>query len=121
MQKANVYRISALIGLFSGSAQAQQAGGVEFSALLLTVAIVLGIASCLYVILLSHRMKGSDVGAALLFYGMGMLSVVVSLLSVTWLKSVMGDAAGPIHDAFFILGFLVMVAGSRRVASMFSR
>ena len=105
---------------YSSAAFAQDTGGVEFSAILLTIAILLGLCSCIYVFILSKRMKGSGIGSALTLYGFGMFAVVISLLSVTWLKAFLGAAAGWSHDGFFILGFLIMVFGSKKVAAMFS-
>ena len=54
-----------------------------------------------------------------MLYGAGMLSVVTSLMSVTWLKSGLGSFAGLSHDLFFIIGFILMVFGSIRVAGIF--
>ena len=107
-------------GFYSTSALAQDTGGVKFSAVLLTIAIVLGLCSCIYVFVLSRRMQGSGIGAALTLYGFGMLWVVISLLSVTWLKANLGSVSGWSHDGFFILGFLIMVFGSKKVEKMFS-
>ena len=101
-------------------ALAQSQSGNEFSQILLSIAIVLGVLSSLYVFVLSAKMGGGGIGSALLLYGLGMLSVVVSLLSVTWLKGTFGGAAGIMHDAFFILGFVLMVFGSQRVARLFA-
>lgn len=98
---------------------AQQAGGIAFSAILLTIAIVLGLASCLYVFVLSSRFQGGGIGRALRLYGIGMLAVVISLLTVTWLKTFAGQVAGTLHDVFFIVGFIVMVMGSASVARLF--
>ena len=95
-----------------------QDGGIEFSQVLLTIAILLGLAASVYVFSLSSRMSGSAIGTALVLYGIGMLGVVVSLLSVTWLKGSMGDLAGMAHDGFFIVGFVLMVLGSRKVAGI---
>lgn len=105
--------------LVSTPAFAQEEGGAEFSTILLTIAIVLGILSSLYVFILSGKMKGGQIGAALFLYGLGMSSVVVSLLSVTWLGDVLGPIKGTLHDVFFIIGFLIMVLGSYRVAKIF--
>ena len=100
-------------------ALAQQAAVSEqFSKTLLTIAIVLGILASLYVFTLSFRMGGGAYAGTLLLYGIGMISVVISLLSVTWLKSVMGGFAGVSHDSFFIVGFILMVIGSRKVSSV---
>lgn len=90
----------------------------QFSQTLLTIAIVLGILASLYVFVLSLRMGGGAVAGTLLLYGFGMLSVVVSLLSVTWLKTTMGGYAGIAHDMFFIIGFILMVQGSRKVSRL---
>ncbi len=92
----------------------------QFSQTLLTIAIVLGIIASLYVFILSIRMSGGAIAGTLLLYGGGMLSVVVSLLSVTWLKSFMADYAGVAHDMFFIIGFVLMVLGSRKVSRLIS-
>jgi len=120
MRKYSLFIILTALSLNPTTVFAQQAGGVQFSAILLTVAILLGLGSSIYVFLLSKRLKGSDIGAALTLYGIGMLSVVVSLLSVTWLKAYVGGAAGWMHDGFFILGFLIMVFGSKKAAALFS-
>jgi hypothetical protein len=92
----------------------------QFSQTLLTIAIILGILASLYVFVLSIRMGGGAIAGTLLLYGIGMLSVVVSLLSVTWLKEVMGAYAGVSHDMFFIVGFILMVSGSRKVSRLIS-
>lgn len=49
-----------------------------------------------------------------------MLSVVVSLLSVTWLKLFMGSFAPTAHDVFFIIGFILMLLGSERISRLFA-
>ena len=48
-----------------------------------------------------------------------MLSVVISLLSVTWLKETISIFAGAAHDLFFIIGFILMVVGSRKISRLF--
>ena len=103
---------------FPISAFAQESAGQEFSQLLLTIAIVLGILASIYVYTLSSKMAGGAIGTALTLYGVGMLCIVFSLMSVTWLKSFLGAGAGTAHDLFFILGFLFMVFGSRRVTNV---
>ena len=90
----------------------------QFSQTLLTIAIILGILASLYVFVLSLRLGGGAIASALLLYGAGMLSVVISLLSVTWLKQFAGGYAGICHDMFFIIGFILMVIGSRKVATV---
>ena len=90
----------------------------QFSQTLLTIAIILGVLSSLYVIALSLRMGGGGIAGTLLRYGAGMASVVISLLSVTWLKDLMGGYAGITHDMFFIIGFVLMVSGSRKVSKL---
>ena len=120
MKLSSSFTLLIVGGCYSSLALAQETGGVKFSAVLLTIAILLGLCSCIYVFILSKRMKGSGIGSALSFYGFGMLSVVISLLSVTWLKAFLGAVAGWSHDGFFILGFLIMVFGSKKVAAMFS-
>lgn len=102
---------------FSPVATAQD-GGIQFSNLLLTIAISLGLIASAYVFSLSQRMAGSALSKALLLYGAGMLSVVISLLSVTWLKAFIGSNAGFAHDGFFIIGFVLMVFGCRKVAGI---
>jgi len=92
----------------------------QFSQTLLTIAIALGILASIYVFILSLRMGGGGIAGTLLLYGAGMLSVVVSLLSVTWLKDFMGGYAGIAHDMFFIIGFILMVFGSRKVSKLIS-
>lgn len=92
----------------------------QFSQTLLTIAIVLGILASIYVFILAMRMGGGGIAATLLLYGAGMLSVVISLLSVTWLKEFMGGYAGIAHDTFFIVGFILMVFGSRKVSKLIS-
>lgn len=88
----------------------------QFSQTLLTVAIFLGLGASIYVFVLSFRMGGGAIAGALLLYGAGMISVVVSLLSVTWWQHLMGGYAGLLHDGFFIIGFILMMIGSTRVA-----
>lgn len=109
-----------VLNLFATPVFAEGAGGIQFSQLLLTIAIVLGILSLIYVFVLSSKMKGGDLGASMRLYGFGMLSVVVSLLSVTWLKSVLAGIAGTAHDLFFIMGFILMVFGSKKIAGLFA-
>jgi hypothetical protein len=92
----------------------------QFSQTLLSIAIVLGILASIYVFVLAMRMGGGGIAKTLLLYGAGMLSVVVSLLSVTWLKEFMGGYAGVAHDTFFIIGFILMVFGSRKVSQLIS-
>ena len=104
--------------MFTATPAHAQEGGVEFSQILLTIAIVLGLASSVYVFSLSSRMAGSAIATTLVLYGVGMLGVVISLLSVTWLKPFMGEFAGFAHDGFFIVGFILMVLGSRKVAGI---
>jgi hypothetical protein len=94
-------------------------GTTEFSQLLLTIAIVLGIVASGYVFVLSNRMGGGGIATALFLYGLGMLSVVTSLLSVTWLKDTLAVLAGTAHDVFFIIGFVLMVFGSHKVSRLF--
>lgn len=94
-------------------------GGTQFSQVLLTIAIVLGVVASVYVFLLSTRMGGGAISTALFLYGLGMLSVVVSLLSVTWLKTVLASYASVAHDSFFIIGFVLMVLGSQKVSRLF--
>jgi hypothetical protein len=98
----------------------EEAVSKQFSQTLLTIAIVLGILASIYVFVLSLRMGGGGIAGTLLLYGAGMLSVVVSLLSVTWLKAFMGAYAGIAHDMFFIIGFILMVFGSRKVSQLIS-
>lgn len=100
---------------------AQDDGGIKFSAILLTIAISLGIIASVYVFILSLRLAGGQIAGTLALYGLGMLSVVVSLLSVTWLKPYLGPYAGTAHDLFFIIGFLIMVIGSSKLAAMFPK
>ncbi len=95
-------------------------GGTQFSQVLLTIAIVLGVVASVYVFALSTRMGGGAIATALFLYGLGMLSVVVSLLSVTWLKAAMASYASIAHDSFFIIGFVLMVLGAQRVSSLFA-
>ncbi len=95
-----------------------QAGGIEFSEILLTIAILLGLGAGIYVFFLGSQMSGSTLSSALIYYGLGMLSVVISLLSVTWAKPLMAGSAGTLHDLFFIIGFILMVLGSRKVAGI---
>ena len=95
---------------------AQTNNGLPFSQLLLTFAILIGLCCSVYVFALANRIKGGKLGSALAFYGLGMLSVVVSLLSVTWLKTRVGDSAPMIHDLFFIIGFALMVVATTKVA-----
>lgn len=95
-----------------------QAGGIEFSQILLSIAIILGLGAGIYVFFLGSQMSGSSISSALIHYGLGMLSVVVSLLSVTWAKPLLADVAGIAHDLFFIIGFILMVLGSRKVAGI---
>ena len=111
------FLVTASLLLIPSIARAQD-GGIQFSQLLLTIAILLGIAASVYVFTLSNRMSGSAIGTALILFGAGMLGVVVSLLSVTWLKPVMSGYAGAAHDLFFIIGFVLMVLGSRKVAGL---
>jgi len=121
--KAKIFSrlIPALLLPASMPAFAQEAAVSEqFSQTLLTIAIVLGILASLYVFVLSLKMGGGAYAGSLLLYGIGMLSVVISLLSVTWLKSVMGGFAGVSHDSFFIIGFILMVIGSRKVSTVIS-
>ena len=100
---------------------AQEAGiSKEFSQTLLTIAIVLGLLASVYVFVLSLRLGGGAIAGALLSYGAGMISVCISLLSVTWFKPYAGAYAGVSHDMFFIIGFILMVIGSHRVAKMIS-
>lgn len=73
-----------------------------------------------YVFMLSHRMGGGGIATALFLYGLRMLSVVTSLLSVIWLKDTLEGLAGSAHDLFFIIGFILMVPGSRKVSRLFS-
>ncbi len=113
--------ISALLVSTSLPALAKEtAVSEQFSNTLLTIAIVLGILASLYVFTLSLKMGGGAYAGSLLLYGVGMLSVVVSLLSVTWLKTFMSGFAGVSHDSFFIIGFILMVLGSRRVSNAIS-
>ena len=112
--------IASLLLPISIPAFAQSAVSEQFSQTLLTIAIVLGILASLYVFALTLKMGGGAYAGALLLYGIGMISVVVSLLSVTWLKSTMGGFAGVSHDSFFIIGFILMVIGSRRVSTVIS-
>ncbi len=107
----------ALVGIYSTPAMAQQ-GAIEFSQILLSIAILLGLLASIYVFSLSSRMSGSIISTTLVLYGSGMLAVVISLLSVTWLKPIMGLAAGTAHDGFFIIGFILMVLGSRKLAGI---
>ena len=111
--------IAAAATLASFPAFAQGAAvSKEFSQTLLTIAIILGVLASLYVFVLSLKLGGGVIASALLLYGAGMLAVVISLLSVTWLKEVMGSYAGVSHDSFFIIGFILMVIGSRKVAKI---
>ena len=111
------YLISTILLLISLPALAQ-GGGIMFSQILLSIAILLGLSAGSYVFYLGRRMAGSNLATALNMYGLGMLSIVISLLSVTWAKDIMGGYAGWFHDGFFILGFIVMVVGSRKVAGI---
>ncbi|MCP4432249.1 MAG: hypothetical protein GY806_14835 [Gammaproteobacteria bacterium] len=115
-----VSKSAILFSLFISSAAYAQDEVVskEFSQTLLTIAIVLGILASCYVFVLSIKLDGGVIASTLLLYGAGMLSVVTSLLSVTWLKSSLGSYAGVSHDAFFIIGFFLMVVGSIRIARM---
>lgn len=88
----------------------------QFSQTLLTIAIVLGLGASVYVFVLSMKMGGGAIAGALLLYGAGMISVVVSLLSVTWWKPLADSYAGLLHDGFFIIGFILMMIGSNKVA-----
>ena len=98
-------------------ALAQQAAVSEqFSQTLLTIAILLGLGASVYVFVLSFRLGGGAIAASLALYGAGMISVVVSLLSVTWWKPLIGAYAGLLHDGFFIIGFILMMVGSHKVA-----
>jgi len=92
----------------------------QFSQTLLSIAIVLGVLASIYVFILAIRMGGGGIANTLLLYGAGMLSVVTSLLSVTWLKEFMAAYAGIAHDMFFIIGFILMVLGSRKVSRLIS-
>ena len=105
-------------GFLPATALAQESTGQEFSQLLLTIAIVLGVLASIYVYTLSSKMAGGAIGTALTLYGVGMLCIVFSLMSVTWLKAFLGEGASTAHDLFFILGFLFMVFGSRRVTNV---
>lgn len=95
-----------------------QAGGIAFSTILLTIAIILGIVCALFTLYQVKRLEGGKVSNALLMYGLGMIAVVISLLSVTWFKELLGDAAGTMHDLFFIIGFLVMSYGTKKIVDM---
>lgn len=108
-----------LIGLLFTTPVFAQDEAINFSQLLLTIAIVLGIVASAYVFTLSHRMGTGGISTALFLYGIGMVSVVVSLLSVTWLKSTISIFAGTAHDVFFIIGFILMVIGSRKISRLF--
>lgn len=108
--------------LASMPAYAQEiAGGIEFSKVLLGIAIILGLTSSLYVFVIRYRLQGSNIGSAVMLYGMGMLSIVISLVSVAvpQVKALIGDYAGTAHDLFFIVGFILMVLGSRKLARLF--
>tara|TARA_Y100000310_G_C20594504_1_gene769786 strand:+ start:590 stop:949 length:360 start_codon:yes stop_codon:yes gene_type:complete len=108
-----------LISVSSIVLAAEEAGGIQFSNVLLTIAILIGIASSVYAFLPSIKMKGGTIGAGLRFYSFGMLAVVVSLLSVTWLKTTLGGIAGTIHDLFFIIGFLLIAFGTKKILDSF--
>lgn len=120
MKKLNkIMLLAATLMPFPALAQ-EAAVSKQFSQTLLTIAIILGILASLYVFILAMRMGGGAIAGTLLLYGVGMLSVVVSLLSVTWLKETMGGFAGISHDSFFIIGFILMVIGSRKVSRLIS-
>lgn len=116
---SRLFLFASLMAAFPVFAQ-EEAVSKQFSQTLLTIAIVLGILASLYVFVLSSRMGGGAIAGTLLLYGAGMLSVVVSLLSVTWLKDFMAGYAGIAHDMFFIIGFILMVLGSRKVSRLIS-
>lgn len=120
MQKNVMFFVFALMGLLlnvPAFAQAQQSG-LQFSQLLLSCAIVIGSLCSIYVFVLAGRLAGGRLGSALFFYGLGMLAVVVSLLSVTWLKPLMGEYTSEMHDLCFILGFILMAIATSRIAKM---
>ena len=118
-RSTGVILFSGLLTAFPAFAQ-EAAVSKQFSQTLLTIAIVLGILASLYVFVLSMRMGGGGIASTLVLYGAGMLSVVISLLSVTWLKEYLGGIAGICHDSFFIIGFILMVFGSRKVSKLIS-
>ena len=82
MRKGRVYIASASM-LLAMPVFAQESS-VNFSQVLLTIAILLGIVASVYVFSLSSKMGTGGISTALFLYGIGMLSVVISLLSVTW-------------------------------------
>ena len=121
MTKPIAYLSLLTLGCLANPAWAQADGGLKFSAILLTIAILLGLIASLYVFTLSMRLAGGQIAGTLALYGLGMLGVVISLLSVTWMKPYLGPYAGTAHDLFFIVGFLVMVIGSSKLAAMFPK
>jgi len=113
-----VLMIISLLSLLSVGVFAQE-DAPKFSNTLLSIAIVIGIASSLYALLPGLKMKGGTVGTGLVMYAAGMISVVISLLSVTWLGGVFGASKGMVHDVFFIIGFLVVAGGTYKILSAF--
>lgn len=107
-----------IFGVLPSIGIASEEPPLQFSQWLLSIAIVLGLLASVYVYSLSQKMAGGAIARALTLYGTGMLCIVFSLLSVTWLKQFMLGQQSSVHDILFIVGFMFMVFGSRHIISV---
>lgn len=106
------------VSLLSAPAFARQPVSEVFWMILPDMLVVIGLIAAFGMFSLGVRTSGSKLSEVFNLFGLGILSFVIALLSVTWMEGAVEPYSRFVHDGFFALGFVIMFWGSRKVARM---